>query len=88
MSEQDYMVTTKDNPHNYFTEFKEWYQWDTSEGYHTLSLLARLTRTSDELPQQDEESDINDAIDVILTENWNGMYVKVFKPEATKEVKG
>jgi hypothetical protein len=74
-----YMVTTSDNPYNYFTHFDEWYAWDAPR-YGTLSLLARVTRTSDELPLELQEAAIDDAIDEIVTENVSGVHIKVADP--------
>jgi hypothetical protein len=76
----EYMVTTEDNPYNYYTEFDDWYRWDTRAGYHTLNLLARRTRTSDALPLSLELAAINEAIDEILEENVSGNRVKVMAP--------
>jgi len=75
------MLTTRDNPYNYFTQFDEWYSWDTAQGYNTLSLLARVTKTSDDFPTQMEEADITDAVDEILRENVAGVYIKVLEPK-------
>ncbi|AWN05957.1 hypothetical protein SEA_CRICKO_94 [Streptomyces phage CricKo] len=77
---KNYMVTTSDNPYNYFTQFDEWYAWDTPR-YGTLSLLARVTRTSDELPLALQEAAIDDAIEEIVTENVSGVHIKVAEPE-------
>jgi len=74
------MVTTEDNPYNYYTEFNEWYAWDTRAGYNTLSLIARRTRSSDALSFQLEVAAITDAINEILEENVSGNRTKVMAP--------
>ena len=33
--ESEYMLTTIDNPFNPFTNFDDWYAFDTSKGYNT-----------------------------------------------------
>jgi hypothetical protein len=76
----EYMVTTEDNPFNYYTQFDDWYREDTRMGYNTLSLLARRTRSSDALSFQLELAAITDAIDEILEENVSGNRVKVMAP--------
>ncbi|QEQ93948.1 hypothetical protein SEA_KARDASHIAN_83 [Streptomyces phage Kardashian] len=78
---RDYMVTVKENPYNYYTEFEDWYRWDTINGYHTLSYLAKVTRTSDALSPQLDEDAISDAVDEILSENVGGIYTKVEQPK-------
>lgn len=71
------MLTTIDNPHDPFTKFDEWRQWDEASGYFTLSFLARIVQNSHELSSADEELSTELAIDEIVRENVNGMYLKV-----------
>lgn len=77
------MLTTVDNPYDPFTEFDEWYQFDTSAGYHSSALLARIVRTSDELSDADQSVAIELAIDEIVRENVSGMHRKVTASDAT-----
>jgi hypothetical protein len=72
------MLTTIDNPFNPFTQFDDWYAYDTQQGYHTCSYLARITKTSDELSQEDEDLAIEQAIDEIVDMNILGIYRKVY----------
>lgn len=76
-----HMLTTMDNPYNPFTQFDEWYEFDESSGYHTTGYLARLTITSSELSEADQDLAIEYAIDEIVRENINGMYKKVPAPD-------
>lgn len=71
------MLTTVDNPFNPFTEFKEWHSFDTSLGYHSAALLARIVATSDEMSHADQHAAIQAAIDEIVTINASGMHRKV-----------
>lgn len=73
----DYMLTTSDNPYDPFSHWDEWYQWDEAAGYHTCALLARITRTSDNISEVDQELAIQQAIDEICFENVSGVHVKV-----------
>lgn len=75
-----YLLTTEDNPFNPFTEFDKWYSFDTSSGYHTLALLARVAITSDELSELDNDQAITFAIDEIVDENVSGIHMKVSEP--------
>lgn len=72
-----YMLTTVDNPFNPFTQFDEWYAFDTLKGYNSCSYLARIAVTSDELSDADNELAINEAIDEILYFDVLGIYQKV-----------
>lgn len=74
------MLTTTDNPYNPFTEFDQWYAYDTQVGHHSLSLLARVCRTSDELSDLDNAQAIDHAIETILTEDVTGLYKKAAEP--------
>lgn len=76
-----HMLTTMDNPYNPFTQFDEWLQFDESSGYYTIQYQARLTITSDELSETDQDSAIESTIDEICKENINGMYKKVPAPD-------
>lgn len=44
--DQDYMLTTYDNPYNPFDDFVAWFKWDMSMGYNTCGLLAKVAATS------------------------------------------
>ena len=75
-----HMLSTMDNPYDPFTEFDEWREFDESSGYYTTQYLARVTITSSELSEADQDSAIESAIDEIVQENVNGMYRKVAAP--------
>lgn len=40
--EDDWLITTVDNPFNPHTHFDEWNAWDESHGYYTTNYLARM----------------------------------------------
>lgn len=71
-----YMLTTIDNPYSPITQHDEWLTWDMAR-YNSYGLLARVTRTSSELSQPDQDLAIQQAIDEIVTENVSGMHTKV-----------
>jgi hypothetical protein len=71
------MLTTTDNPHDPFTEWREWYAFDQFMGHHTPELLARITITSHDLSEADQRLAIERAIDEIVSENVSGVHVKV-----------
>lgn len=76
------MLTTFDNPYDPFTEWDPWYAFDEAAGHATSGLLARITVSSNDLPEPVQQQAINDAIDEILREDVTGLYLKV-----TREVK-
>jgi hypothetical protein len=71
------MLSTTDNPYNPFTEFDQWYAYDTQVGHHTLALLGRVCITSDELSELDQSRAIDHAMDEIVAENVSGMHLLV-----------
>jgi hypothetical protein len=71
------MLSTTDNPYNPFTEFDQWYAFDTQVGHHTLALLGRVCITSDELSELDQSRAIDHAMDEIVAENASGIHLLV-----------
>ena len=76
-----HMLTTVDNPWHPFTHFDEWFAFDIEKGYNTCGLLDRITNTSLELSEADQDSAIEHAIDEIVFYNVSGMHRKVSIPE-------
>lgn len=72
-----HMLTTVDNPYDPFTQFNEWFAYDTRKGYHTSSFLARVVKSSDSLSEADQDLALEEAIDEIVKENVSGLYKKV-----------
>ena len=78
------MVTTSDNPYNYFTQFDEWNAFDTQKGYNTLSYFARVARLSPDLTIEQNEQERNRAVDSIVRMNLTGLYVKVYETDTPR----
>lgn len=72
-------LTTIDNPHDPFEDFRAWFQFDTASGYNTTDYLARITFTSEEMSSVERNLANTQAIDEIIKENITGMYRKVTK---------
>lgn len=73
----EHMLTTVDNPFDPFTQFDDWYAFDTRSGYNTSALLARVVVSSDDLSEADQSAAIESAIDEIVKENVSGVHRKV-----------
>lgn len=78
-------VTTLDNPYDYFTQFDEWYAFDTEKGYNTCAYLARIAKTSKEMSEADYEQAVNDAVDEIVRLNITGNYKKIQQNDTEKK---
>lgn len=61
-----YGLTTKGNPYNVFDDYINWMNFDHQKGYNTSELLARIARTSDELSEEENQKEIERAIDEII----------------------
>lgn len=75
----EHMLTTVDNPYDPFTQFDDWYSWDEAAGYHTMSFLARIVKTSEVLSEPDQDLAMEQAIEEIARENVLGLYRRVVK---------
>ena len=73
----EYMLTTVDNPFNPFTQYDEWYAYDTMMGYNTLAFLDRVAVVSSEISEADQQLAIQLSIEEIVEENVSGMWRKV-----------
>lgn len=79
MNENEFMLTTFDNPYNPFTNFNEWFMFDVEKGYYTCSYLARIVNLTDDMTQKEEDAEIERAIDEIILYNPFNIYKKVSK---------
>ena len=71
------MLTTFDNPYDPFDDFTSWLLFDNEKGYNTCNYLARIAKTSDELSDQENNKEIERAIDEIIYYDPFNMYKKV-----------
>lgn len=73
-------LSSLDNPFNPFTEFDKWYTYDKDYlGYDSCGYLAKESFPVDSLSSYDQLKELERAIDVIVSMNLNGMYVKLTK---------
>ena len=49
------MLTTVDNPFDPFTQWDDWRRFDEDKGYYTCEFIARLSDSSPELSESDQE---------------------------------
>lgn len=71
------MLTTIDNPYNPFTQFDEWFLYDVGKGYDSCSYLGRIAKTSDEFTEEENNQEIERAIDEIIEYDFMNIYKKV-----------
>lgn len=70
-------LTTVDNPYNPFTEFHNWLLFDNEKGYNSPGYLARIAQTSDSFTDEENEQEIERAIDEIIKYDFLNIYRKV-----------
>ncbi len=70
-------LTTVDNPYDPFTQFSSWFLFDTEMGYNSCAYLGRIARTSDELSEEENDAEVERAIDEIVKYDFMNIYRKV-----------
>ena len=72
-------LTTNDNPYDPETEFALWYLFDKQNNYDSCDYLARIARTSEQLSDEENEAEIENAIDEIIKHDFRKVYKKLVK---------
>ena len=74
-----YALTTFDNPFDPFEQFTDWFLYDEEMGYHSTAYLGRIARTSDQLSDEENNWEVERAIDEIIKYDFRNIYRKVKK---------
>lgn len=74
-------LTTFDNPYNPFTDFDKWFTFDEDNGYHTCAYLGRIAHTSNQMSDEENNGEIERAIDEIIQYDFRHIYKKVYDTE-------
>lgn len=72
-------LTTFDNPYNPFTQFQNWFLYDTEKGYNSCAYLGRIAHTSEEFTEEENNREIERAIDEIIKYDFMNIYKKIYK---------
>lgn len=72
-------LTTFDNDYDPFEQFDLWYRFDQDKGYCSCAYLDRIARTSDQLTFEENNKEIERAIDEIIKYDFRHIYKKVTK---------
>lgn len=82
--QQQCMLTTIDNPFDPFEQFHSWFLFDVEKGYNTCVYLGRIARTSEQLSDDENDREVERAIDEIIKYDFMNIYKKV-KKQVNKE---
>ena len=74
-------ITTIDNPYNPLNDFTSWFLFDVEKGYNTCAYLDRIARTSDQLSEEENNQEIERAIDEIIKYDFMNIYKKITKDD-------
>ena len=74
-------LTTIDNPFDPFVDFMSWFLYDEEKGYHTCAYLGRIARTSDSFSDEENDMEVERAIDEIIKYDFMNIYKKVKKDD-------
>lgn len=73
------MLTTFDNPYDPFDNFSEWFRYDNDKGYNSCGYLSRIANVSDSFSEEENNIEIERAIDEIIKYDFLNIYKKVKK---------
>lgn len=83
---EEYLITTIDNPWNPFTHPNEWSAFDREHGYNTREKLATYILSTDDLGDNEKEADISFGQKLFLDADILGIYIRVKKDTDIKPV--
>jgi hypothetical protein len=81
MVNSKFALTTFDNPYNPFTQFKQWFLFDVEKGYNSCGYLGRIARTSEQLTDEENDEEVERAINDVLKYDVLGIYKKVINKD-------
>lgn len=73
------MLTTIDNPFNPFKDFVSWFMFDIEKGYNSCGRMMRLAHLEPDMTQEEENLEVERAIDEIIKLDITDTYKKVVK---------
>ena len=72
-------LTTKDNPYSYFDQQEEWEAYENFTGNRATRMIGRFAFTSDDLSVEENQLEIDRAIDEIIKYDAQNIFLKETK---------
>ena len=72
------MLTTINNPHSPFSNYRLWYKTDIALGYDTCGLMARMSFPAEGL---DDDETAQEVMATIVRNNFSGVHIMVTEAE-------
>ena len=72
-------LTTIDNPYDPFDDFNSWFMFDIEKGYNSCGYLGRIAKTSEQLSDEENNFEVERAIDEIIKYDFRNIYKKIKK---------
>lgn len=76
VNDAKFALTTIDNPYDPFTQYTDWLMYDNNKGYCSNGYLARVANTSNQFSEEENNEEVERAIDEILAHDILGIYRK------------
>ena len=83
--QQQCMLTTIDNPFDPFEQFHSWFLFDVEKGYNTCAYLGRIARTSEQMSDEENDMEVERAIDEIIKYDFMNIYKMEKKQDNSKK---
>ena len=83
--DDEVMITTRDNPYNPFTQWMDWWAFDTQKGYNSWSRVAREAHLDFDEPPKLQRLRATVVIDE-LCKSYPLIYAKVSRKMSSEEL--
>ena len=80
------MLSTNDNPYDYFDQFTSWLLFDKEKGWNCCETLARIVDIKDDMSEKEIDDEIERAIDKIIEHDFLNIYKKVTRKSSKTEI--